>query len=124
MAIRRVVPNLPSKPESAESNRDFYGRLGFEEVMNLGWIMTLASPSAPAAQISFMAGDMTAPAHPDLSIEVDDVDAAYAVMREAGAEIVHPLRDEEWGVRRFFVRDPEGRVVNVLSHRADPPGAS
>jgi hypothetical protein len=27
------------------------------------------------------------------------------------------LQDEEWGVRRFFVRDPNGRVVNVLSHR-------
>jgi catechol 2,3-dioxygenase-like lactoylglutathione lyase family enzyme len=34
----------------------------------------------------------------------------------AGVEIVHPLSDEEWGVRRFFFRDPSGNVVNVLSH--------
>lgn len=100
-----------------EQNRDFYGLLGFEEVMNHGWIMTLASPTTPAAQISFMSEDKTAPVAPDLSVEVNDVDAAYAAMREAGAEIVHPLQDEEWGVRRFFVRDPNGRVVNVLSHR-------
>ncbi|AQW55329.1 glyoxalase [Streptomyces hygroscopicus] len=54
---------------------------------------------------------------PDVSVEVDDVDAAYAVMCDRGAGIVHSLRDEERGVRRFFVRDPNGRVINVLSHR-------
>ncbi len=85
--------------------------------MNHGWIMTLASPSAPTAQVSFMTNDRTAPVVPDMSVEVDDVDAAYAVVRDSGAEILHPLQDEEWGVRRFFVRDPNGRVVNVLCHR-------
>lgn len=115
MAVRRVVPNIQS--EDVHGSREFYGLLGFEEVMNHGWIMTLASPSSPAAQISLMTDDRTAPVAPDLSIEVEDVDAAYAVLRESGAEIVYPLRDEEWGVRRFFVRDPGGRVVNVLGHR-------
>lgn len=114
MTVRRVVPNLRTR--SPAENRDFYGLLGFEEVMNHGWIATLASPSAPTAQISLMAADLTAPVVPDLSVEVEDVDAAYATMRAAGAEIVHPLTDEEWGVRRFFVRDPDGRVVNVLGH--------
>ncbi|GGV20050.1 glyoxalase [Streptomyces filipinensis] len=115
MAVRRVVPNIQS--QSAHKSREFYGLLGFEEVMNHGWIMTLASPSGPTAQISIMTSDKTAPVTPDMSIEVDDVDAAYAVMTQGGAEIVHPLQDEEWGVRRFFVRDPDGRVVNVLGHR-------
>ncbi|MFH9981908.1 VOC family protein [Streptomyces sp. NPDC017179] len=115
MAVRRVVPNIQS--DTARESRDFYGLLGLEEVMNHGWIMTLASPSTPAAQISVMTSAKTAPVAPDMSIEVDDVDAAYAIMRDSGAEIVHPLQDEEWGVRRFFVRDPNGRVVNVLDHR-------
>ncbi|MFE7531894.1 VOC family protein [Kitasatospora sp. NPDC057542] len=115
MSVRRVVPNIQS--ETAQENREFYGLLGFEEVMNHGWIMTLASASSPAAQVSFMTSDETAPVTPDMSVEVDDVDAAYAAMRDSGAEIVHPLQDEEWGVRRFFVRDPNGRMVNVLSHR-------
>ncbi|MFC8779173.1 VOC family protein [Streptomyces nigra] len=114
-SVRRVMPIIRS--EALAESRDFYGLLGFEEVMNHGWIMTLASPSTPAAQISVMTSDKTAPVTPDASIEVDDVDAAYAAMRESGAEIVHPLQDEEWGVRRFFVRDPNGRVINVLSHR-------
>lgn len=117
MTVRRVVPNFRVQPESLRENREFYGLLGLEEVMNHGWIMTLASPSLPSAQAGFMTSDLTAPVTPDMSVEVDDVDAAYAVMRESGAEIVHSLRDEDWGVRRFFVRDPDGRVVNVLSHR-------
>lgn len=115
MSIRRVMPDIRS--EAMEASRDFYGLLGFEEVMNHGWVMTLASPANPTAQVTFMSHDETAPVVPDLSVEVDDVDAAYALVRESGAEIVHALRDEEWGVRRFFVRDPNGRVVNVLSHR-------
>ncbi|MFE5536613.1 VOC family protein [Streptomyces sp. NPDC056492] len=115
MTVRRVVPNVQS--QAAQESREFYGLLGFEEVMNHGWIMTLASPASPAAQISFMTRDETAPVVPDMSVEVDDVDAAYAAVRDSGAEIVHPLQDEEWGVRRFFVRDPNGRVVNVLAHR-------
>ncbi|MFK8911131.1 VOC family protein [Streptomyces sp. YS-3] len=115
MAVRRVVPNI--RAQAPARSREFYGLLGFEEVMNHGWIMTLASPSAPTAQVSLMSEDRTAPVVPDLSVEVDDVDAAYAAVRASGAEIVHPLQDEEWGVRRFFVRDPDGRVVNVLAHR-------
>ncbi|RKS09423.1 hypothetical protein DFP74_5159 [Nocardiopsis sp. Huas11] len=115
MTVRRVVPNVQSA--DVRESREFYGLLGFEEVMNHGWIMTLASPTHPAAQISFMTDDRTAPVAPDLSVEVDDVDAAYALMLERGAQIVHSLRDEEWGVRRFLVRDPGGQVVNVLGHR-------
>lgn len=115
MAVHRVMPVFQS--DAVQENREFYGLLGFEEVMNHGWIMTLASPSTPAAQVSFMTADRTAPVTPDMSVEVDDVDAIYAIVRDSGAEIVHPLQDEEWGVRRFFVRDPNGRVVNVLSHR-------
>lgn len=115
MYVRRVVPNLQST--ALPQNAEFYGVLGLEEVMNHGWIVTLASAENPAVQLSLMSEDRTAPVAPDLSIEVEDVDAAYAAMRERGAEIVHPLTDEEWGVRRFFVRDPDGRVVNVLGHR-------
>ncbi|WP_129840557.1 VOC family protein [Streptomyces sp. RFCAC02] len=115
MSVRRVMPVIRS--EAMAESREFYSLLGFEEVMDHGWITTLGSPVVPAAQVSVMTEDATAPVTPELSIEVDDVDAAYAAVRESGAEIVHPLQDEEWGVRRFFVRDPNGRVVNVLSHR-------
>ncbi|MET9252198.1 VOC family protein [Streptomyces sp. NPDC048182] len=119
MTIRRIVPNIEvaSEERKAES-RDFYGLLGFEEAMDMGWVATLVSPANPTAQLSLLTEERTGPVVPDLSVEVEDVDAVYAEVLASGAEIVRDLRDEEWGVRRFFVRDPNGRVVNVLGHRA------
>jgi predicted enzyme related to lactoylglutathione lyase len=92
---------------------------GLAVVMDLGWVVTYAAPDNPLAQITVMREDATAPVRPDVSIEVDDVDdvdAAYAEARDTGAEIVHPLTDEPWGVRRFFVREPGGKVLNILRH--------
>jgi uncharacterized glyoxalase superfamily protein PhnB len=53
---------------------------------------------------------------PDLSIEVDNLEDVYRRAEEAGYSIVYPLTDEPWGVRRFFVRDPFGKIVNILAH--------
>lgn len=118
MTIRRVVPNFRSDRPAA--NQDFYGDvLGFELAMDLDWIATFGSPSNPTAQISFIRADAAAPVHPEATVEVDDVDAAHARAVERGCEIVYPLTDEPWGVRRFFVRDPNGVVLNVMSHRSD-----
>jgi catechol 2,3-dioxygenase-like lactoylglutathione lyase family enzyme len=54
---------------------------------------------------------------PELSIEVDDIDAVHGRMIAAGFKVEYGPSDEEWGVRRFFVRDPYGRLVNILSHK-------
>ena len=103
--------------QDAAASGEFYGEvLGLEVVMDHGWIITFAAPDNPAAQISLMSEDASAPVQPDVSIEVDDVDAAHAAAQRLGYEIVHPLTDEPWGVRRFFVRDPNGKVLNILSH--------
>ncbi|MFD7662613.1 VOC family protein [Streptomyces sp. NPDC059788] len=116
MSVRRVVPDIRS--QAMEESREFYGLLGLEEVMNLGWVMALAAPDNPSAQLILMTEDRSAPdTPPDMSVEVDDVDAVYAAVLASGAPVVRELRDEEWGVRRFFVRDPNGKVVNVVSHR-------
>jgi catechol 2,3-dioxygenase-like lactoylglutathione lyase family enzyme len=115
VSIRRVVPDIRSD-RFAES-RDFYaGLLGFEVAMDTDWIVTFASPTNETAQISVMKRDATAPVQAAVSIEVDDVDRLYAEAVRRGKAIVHPLTDEPWGVRRFFVRDPNGVVVNVLRH--------
>jgi catechol 2,3-dioxygenase-like lactoylglutathione lyase family enzyme len=115
MTVRRVMPVLTVS--DLEATRDVYVRLlGLREVMNHGWIVTLADDEF-RHQVSLMTKDETAPVNPNVSIEVDDVDAAYRAAEDAGLRIVHPLRDEDWGVRRFFFADPHGNVVNVLSHR-------
>jgi len=115
MTIRRAVPDITTADPVASSR--FYQLLGFREEMNLGWVVNLVSPSNPTAQVILITEDAAAPVNPDLSVEVDDVDAAYEKLRATGAEIAHPITDEQWGVRRFFVRDPDGKVVNVVGHR-------
>jgi catechol 2,3-dioxygenase-like lactoylglutathione lyase family enzyme len=116
MSVRRIVPDFHADEPGA--SREFYvDVLGLEVAMDLGWIVTFAAPTNPAAQVSVMRQDATAPVQPDASIEVDDVDAVHAAARRLGYEVVHPLTDEPWGVRRFFVRDPNGKVLNVLRHR-------
>ncbi|MEU2039313.1 VOC family protein [Nocardia niwae] len=114
MTIRRATPDI--RTTDLPAAREFYRLLGFEEAMDLGWVVTMASPSNPSAQV-LLVGPDAGQLQPDISVEVDDVDAVHAAVTAAGAEIVYPLRDEPWGVRRFFVRDPSGTVVNVVSHR-------
>jgi catechol 2,3-dioxygenase-like lactoylglutathione lyase family enzyme len=118
MTVNRVVPVLTVS--DLDASRDAYvAVLGLREVMNHGWIVTLAGPDDSGElrhQVSLMTKDATAPVNPAVSIEVDDVDAAYRAAVDAGLPIVHPLSDEEWGVRRFFFADPAGNVVNVLRH--------
>ena len=115
MTISRAVPNI--KTERPAETRDFFvDLLGFEVAMDLGWVMTLASPTNPSAQVTIISNDdMSAPG---ISVGVDDVDAVHARAVEQGFEIVYPIRDEEWGVRRFMLREPSGTVVNVVSHRS------
>ncbi len=115
MRVRRIVPDLHAADPAASA--EFYAEvLGLEVAMDLGWVVTYAAPDNPTAQIIVMREDASAPVQPDVSIEVDDVDGAHAAALRLGFEILHPLTDEPWGVRRFFVRDPSGKVLNVLSH--------
>lgn len=88
--------------------------LGLTVLMNHGWVAFLGSGGA--AHFGLMTVDKTAPINPTMSLEVADVDAAYASVTAAGVDVVHPLQNEEWGVRRFFFCDASGNVVNVLSH--------
>jgi uncharacterized glyoxalase superfamily protein PhnB len=112
--IERAVPNLRS--DRPDETRDFFVRLlGFESAMDLGWVVTVASPDNRSAQVTIVANDD--PAAPGISVGVDDVDAVHARALELGYEIAYPLRDEEWGVRRFMLREPGGTMVNVVSHR-------
>ncbi len=121
MSIRRVVPNIET--DSLEASRAFYqGLLGFDVGMDLGWIVGFVSPTNPTAQVQVSERAEAPASGPHVTIEVADVDAVYAKARQQGAEIVYPLSDESWGVRRFFVTDPNGVVLNVMSHR-DAPGA-
>ena len=117
MTVRRIVANLAASDPGAA--RAFYEELlDLEVVMDLGWILTFAAGAAAAPQLSIASEGGSGTAVPDLSIEVDDVDKVYQRAKAADYEIVYDLVDEPWGVRRFYVRDPLGRVLNILSHSA------
>jgi uncharacterized glyoxalase superfamily protein PhnB len=119
MSIRRVVPDIES--DCLDARRAFYvDVLGFTVAMDLGWVVTFASPTNPTAQVTVMRREDDARVMPAITVEVADVDAVHGQAVRRGAEVVYPLTDEPWGVRRFFVRDPNGVVVNVMSHRPGP----
>ncbi|WP_339950358.1 VOC family protein [uncultured Albimonas sp.] len=125
MTVLRIVPNL-AHPDPAASRAFWQDLLGMAPAMDMGWIVTWSPPMdrldepQQRPQVSVMSqGGEGAPV-PDLSVEVDDVDAVHARARSMGLPIERPLTDEPWGVRRFFVREPGGRLVNILSHAQDP----
>ena len=108
------MPNI--KSDRPGETRDFFTELlGFEVAMDMDWVVTLASPDNPSVQVTIIANDDMAA--PGISVGVPDVDAVHAAAVERGLEIAYPLRDEDWGVRRFMLREPSGTLVNVVSHR-------
>src|SRR6476660_9510484 len=114
-----ITANL-SVADQAEA-RDFYvGFLGLSvEGFNLGWVVNLQSPDGRAV-VQLVTRDATSPVDSAISVHVgDQVEEAYAEAQRRGLEIVHPLTTESWGVRRFFVRAPDGTVVNIVSHTDD-----
>ena len=119
MTIRRAIPNL--LVEDIEAAKGFYsGFLGFDVAMDEPGFAMFASPSNRTAQITVAADDDQAQdrgvREARISVEVENVDALHAKAAEQGLEIVYPLTDEPWGIRRFFVRAPDGTVINVAQH--------
>ena len=115
MRATHIFPNLTVS--DIEEAKDFYtGFLGLStEEFNLGWVARFTSPET-GVSVQLVTKDATSPEDSQLSVATPDVDAAYDDAQRLGYEIVHPLTTEPWGVRRFFVRDPHGVVVNVVGH--------
>jgi catechol 2,3-dioxygenase-like lactoylglutathione lyase family enzyme len=117
MRALRITANL--RVPDVETAKSFYaGYLGLStEEFDLGWVARCTSPDT-GAHVQLVSGDATAPEDSVISVHTDDVESAYAEAQRLGYEIVHPLTTEPWGVRRFFVRAPDGNVINIVHHRA------
>ena len=115
MRVNRITANLPVA--DIEATKSFYTDfLGLRtEEFNMGWVARYTSPDT-GVNVQLVTGDATAPEDSVISVHTDDVEAAYREAQERGYEIVHPLTTEAWGVRRFFVRAPDGNVLNVVAH--------
>ena len=116
MRATRVMANL--RVADIEATRGFYSDfLGLStEEFNMGWVARYSSPDG-RANVQLVTRDASAPEDSVISVFTDDLEAAYEEAQELGYEIVHPLTTEPWGVRRFFVRAPDGNVINVVNHR-------
>ena len=117
--IRRAIPNLVV--EDAEAAKTFFnGFLGFEIAMDEAGFVMYRSPSNPTAQITTadlkVEGQDKGIKDANVSVEVEDAAALHTQALKQGLEVVYPLTDEPWGVRRFFVRAPGGHVINVAQH--------
>ncbi|BBA38296.1 MULTISPECIES: VOC family protein [Burkholderia] len=116
MKVKRIVANVDTR--SVDDAKCFYQRIfGLDLLMDHGWIATYGNAERMDVQISFASQGGSGTPTPDLSIEVDDVDEALARVHVAGIPVEYGPVDEPWGVRRFYVRDPFGKLVNVLAHR-------
>lgn len=115
MHVTSITANLPV--DDITSAKDFYtGFLGLRsEELGLDWVTRCTSAAGAALQL--VTRDATAPVDSTISVHTDDVDGAYVEAQEQGLEIVYPLTTEPWGVRRFFVRAPDGTVINIVNHR-------
>ena len=117
MTVKRIVTNIAGQDLNAA--KAFYtGLLDMQVVMDHGWLVTFATTATTTPQLSVAVEGGSGTPVPDVSIEVDDVDAVLKKMKHAGVPLEYGPIDEPWGVRRFFVRDPFGRLLNILSHTA------
>jgi catechol 2,3-dioxygenase-like lactoylglutathione lyase family enzyme len=115
VAVKRIVPNITA--EKLDEAKAFYcDVLGLRIVMDLGWIVTFAAETECAPQISFAAEGGSGAPVPDLSIEVDNLDETFERVSKTRYKIEYGPASEPWGVRRFYVRDPFGRLINILVH--------
>ena len=115
MKVKRIVANIGTQ-DVAKARLFYQDILGLDLLMDQGWIQTFGSQTAMSVQVSVASEGGSGTPVPDLSIEVDDVDAAFDRMKNAGFPIEYGPVNEPWGVRRFYVRDPFGKLVNVLAH--------
>jgi uncharacterized glyoxalase superfamily protein PhnB len=103
--------------------KDYYMKyFGFSLAFEDDWYVHLVSDSG--VQIGFMLPDQ--PTQPEIfhqaysgrgvifSLEVADVDAAYAQAREHKLNIALDLRSEDWGQRHFCVEDPNGLHLDIV----------
>jgi catechol 2,3-dioxygenase-like lactoylglutathione lyase family enzyme len=113
VTVKRIVPDISYR--NPEQMRAFYQEvLGLSAVMDMGWVATMAVDAATRPQLTMMKDMGEEP--PIMSIEVDDVDQAHQAAQDFGATIARDICNEAWGVRRFFVRDPDGNLLNILAH--------
>ncbi|MGN6410479.1 MAG: VOC family protein [Nitrobacter sp.] len=113
MAITRIVANLPA-PDPMALAKFYQEVFKLDLPFDMGWIAFLSRDTTQKVELHTASEGGSGTELPVISIGVDDLDATEAAVRAAGAEVVYGPVKENWGLRRFFFRDPAGNLVNVV----------
>jgi catechol 2,3-dioxygenase-like lactoylglutathione lyase family enzyme len=115
MKVKRIVANIATD-DVARAKRFYKDILGLDVLMDHGWLVAYGSAEKMTVQVGVATEGGSGTPVPDLSIEVDDVEEALQRIKKAKIWVEYGPTDEPWNVRRFFVRDPFGKLVNILMH--------
>lgn len=113
MAVTRIVANLTASDPLALA-RFYKDVFELDLPHDMGWIAFLNTATTQIIELHTASEGGHGSELPVISIGVTDLDATQAAVRAAGAKIVYGPTTEPWGLRRFFFRDPEGNLVNVV----------
>ena len=115
--FRHAIPVLHVEP--IELAKDFYGKLGFEEIFAYRFDDRRSDPcymglrrEGVTIHVSSFVGDGVAGGV--VFIVVDDVDALYEELIGRGISIGLPPTDQSWGNREMYVADPNGNSLRFV----------
>lgn len=113
MSVQVIIPVL--KVSDMEKALAFYTEvLGFTEPWSWGDPVQYGGVQAAAGEDAAIHLSVEPEGHPkgEAYILVKEVDALYERVKGAGAELVHELDDQPYGMRDFMVRDPFGNCLS------------
>lgn len=116
--------------ENVSETAAFYrAHFGFRPTFEADWYVHLQSATDPQINLAIL--DCRHETIPDgyrkpvqgllINFEVDDVDAEYARLQDAGLAMLQEVRSEAFGQRHFITRDPAGVMIDVITNI--PPSA-
>jgi len=114
-----LIPYLTFR-NGEESIRFLTDGLGFEPVaVQAGEDGSVAHAELRRGEAIVMggSGDVAAGAAPGLYLVTDDVEEAFEGAVAAGAEVVFPPEETEWGTKRARFRDLDGHEWSIGSYR-------
>jgi predicted enzyme related to lactoylglutathione lyase len=113
MTVTRIIANLTA-PDPIGLAKFYEEVFELDQPFDMGWIAFLNKETTQKIELHTASQGAPGQELPVISIGVDDLDATEAAVRAAGAAVVYGPATEDWGLRRFFFRDPAGNLVNVV----------
>jgi len=114
--VLRIVANI--KSDSLTETDAFYRDIfGLTLLMDQGWIQTWGADAKSPVQLSIATEGGSGTEVPDISIEVDDLHETLTRAKQKGIAIEYGPVVESWGVERFYIKDPFGKLINVMQHK-------